>query len=93
MKLRLGPLPRSETVRMTITLSAALKSKLDRYASVHSSAWHEAVDAAALIPHMLEQFIDRDRGFKAASKNRAQISPGGTSEGRRGPPADDCQVE
>lgn len=63
-KLRLGPLPRTEVVKLTIVVSAATKSALDRYASLHSQLHGEKVDAIALIPHMLETFIDRDRGFK-----------------------------
>ena len=30
-KLRLGPLPKTETIRLAITLSAAVKAALDRY--------------------------------------------------------------
>lgn len=64
-KLRLGPLPRSEYVRLTIALSVDLKEALDRYAVVHSQVHGEHVDTAALIPHMLGAFIAHDRGFKA----------------------------
>jgi len=64
-KLRLGPLPRSETVKLTIALPATLKEALDHYAAVHSQMYGEHVDTAALIPHMLGAFIARDRGFKA----------------------------
>lgn len=63
-KLRLGPLPRTESVKLTIALPADLKEALDRYAVVHSQVYGEQVDTAALIPHMLEAFIARDRGFK-----------------------------
>jgi len=63
-KLRLGPLPRTETVKLTVTLSIELKAMLDRYAELHSQAWSEPVDAPALIPHMLQAFMARDRGFR-----------------------------
>lgn len=63
-KLRLGPLPRTETVKLTFACSARLKADLDRYAVLHAQAYGEAVDAATLIPHMLEAFIARDRGFR-----------------------------
>ena len=64
-KLRLGPLPRTETVKLTIVLTTALKADLERYAALHAQAYGESVDAVTLIPHMLESFIMRDRGFKA----------------------------
>jgi hypothetical protein len=70
-KLRLGPLPRSDSVKLTISLTGDLKQALDDYAAAHSHVHGEAVDAATLIPHMLQAFIARDRGFKAIAKKRA----------------------
>lgn len=63
-KLRLGPLPSSGSTKLTFTCPASLKADLDRYATLHSQAYGEAVDAATLIPHMLEAFMAGDRGFK-----------------------------
>lgn len=68
--LRLGPLPKTETVKLTISLTVELKSQLDRYAELHSQTWGEAVDATALVPHMLEAFMARDRGFRQAKSKR-----------------------
>lgn len=67
-KLRLGPLPKTETVKLAITLSSELKTNLDRYAALHAQTWGETVDAPTLIPHILEAFIARDRGFRKACK-------------------------
>jgi hypothetical protein len=64
-KLRLGPLPSTDTVKMTISLPLVLKTQLDRYATLHSETWGETVQASDLIPHMLTQFILRDKAFKA----------------------------
>lgn len=64
-KLRLGPLPKTETVKLTIVLTTALKADLERYAALHAQTYGEPVDAVTLIPHMLELFMMRDRGFKA----------------------------
>lgn len=69
-KLSLGPLPRSESVKLTITLSVELKAELDAYAEVHSRL-HGVVDATALIPHMLSAFVARDRGFKVLRRDSA----------------------
>lgn len=63
-KLRLGRLPKTETVKLTIVLTTALKADLERYATLHAQAYGEPVDAVTLIPHMLESFMMRDRGFK-----------------------------
>ena len=79
-KLRLGPLPKTETVRLAITLSAAVKADLDRYAELYGAAYGEAVDAAALAPHMLAAFMERDRGFRRVRQEPASRSgPGGAS--------------
>lgn len=67
-KLRLGPLPSTDTVKLTITVPVGLKAQLDRYAALHSETWGETVLAADLIPHMLTQFILRDKAFKAATR-------------------------
>lgn len=70
-KLRLGPIPKTEMVKLTITLHAALKTDLDRYAELHAQAWGQPIDTAALIPFMLETFIAHDRGFRKANRGRA----------------------
>ena len=63
-KLRLGPLPKTESIKLTFACPASLKADLDRYASLHAQAYGETVDAMTLIPHMLEAFMAADRGFK-----------------------------
>lgn len=67
-KLRLGPLPNTDTCKLTITLGSELKANLDRYAELHAQTWGEAVDAPTLIPHILDTFIARDRGFRRTCK-------------------------
>ena len=63
-KLRLGPLPSSSSAKFTFTCPASLRADLDRYAAQHAQAYGEAVDAATLIPYMLEAFMAGDRGFR-----------------------------
>lgn len=62
--LRLGPLPKKESVKLTFSCPSDLKAELDRYAALHAQTYGEATDALALIPHMLATFMARDRGFK-----------------------------
>lgn len=63
-KLRLGPLPKAEVIKLTFVCPVSLKADLDRYAAVHVQTYGEAVDAVLLIPYMLEAFMAGDRGFK-----------------------------
>jgi hypothetical protein len=71
-KLRLGPLPKTETVKLTITLTVTLKADLERYAALHAQTYGEPIEVATLIPHMLEAFMARDRGFKKSRGSDSQ---------------------
>ena len=73
-KLRLGPLPKTESIKLTFACPASLKADLDRYASLHAQAYGEAVDAEKLIPHMLEAFMAGDRGFRKGTATRSAPS-------------------
>jgi len=70
VKLALGPLARTDLVKVTVALSYTLKEELDKYAEVHSTAWGQNVEAADLIPHMLAQFLSKDRQFRKAIKEK-----------------------
>ncbi|QTD44141.1 DUF2274 domain-containing protein [Ottowia testudinis] len=74
-KLRLGPLPKAESIKLTFACPASLKADLDRYAVLHAQAYGEAVDAATLIPHMLQAFMARDRAFGRIKAERILVSP------------------
>lgn len=79
--LRLGPLPKTSRVKVTVMLPEKLKMDLDRYAELHSARWNETIDAVDLIPHMLESFVARDRAFKRASpSSRQSMSRPGPAE-------------
>ncbi|WP_144150325.1 DUF2274 domain-containing protein [Paraburkholderia sp. BCC1885] len=73
-KLRLGPLPKTESIKLTFACPISLKTDLDRYAALHAQTYGEAVDTTTLIPHMLEAFMAGDRGFRrvVAKRERPQ---------------------
>nr|WP_242701080.1 MULTISPECIES: DUF2274 domain-containing protein [Acidovorax] len=66
--MSLGPIPKPEAVKLTISVSAELKAQLDAYAEVHGRLHQAPVDAVALIPHMLAAFMARDRAFKVMAR-------------------------
>lgn len=72
-KLRLGPVPKSESVKLTITISARLRDDLDLYAALHSELHGTVVDATTLAPLMLETFVARDKGFRAARARQMKV--------------------
>ncbi|WJM85285.1 DUF2274 domain-containing protein [Dickeya chrysanthemi] len=63
-KLWLGPLPKTESTKLTFACPASLKADLDLYVALHAQTYGEVVDAATLIPYVLEAFMVGDRGFK-----------------------------
>ena len=71
-RLSLGPIPKPDAVKLTITVSAELKAQLDAYAEVHGRLHQAPVNAIALVPHMLEAFMARDRGFRSARRQATE---------------------
>ena len=51
-KLRLGPIPKHDVVKLTITLSARLKADLERYAQLHTEAWGGGSKGSPLAPNL-----------------------------------------
>lgn len=82
-KLSLGPLRSTATIRLTVVLPSALKDSLERYAALHTQIYGEPVSVEALIPHMLEAFVQRDRGFRrpAEQAGRRTVARGPTRRG------------
>ena len=74
-KLRLGPLPKTESTKLNFACPASSKADLDLdldlYAALHAQAYGETVDAVTLIPHMLEAFMAVDRGFRKGGAGKA----------------------
>jgi hypothetical protein len=72
VKLRLGPLPRTDTIKVSVGLTFELKDRLERYAKAHSEVWGQEVSASDLIPHILEAFLRGDRAFKRMTTGRRE---------------------
>jgi hypothetical protein len=66
---------------LTIGVNAQLKQQLDEYAATHSQLHGEPVDAVTLIPHMLQAFIMRDRGFRRMAAKVAAAAQQSTDAG------------
>lgn len=69
-RLSLGPLRNATTVKLTIVLPSTLKASLECYAALHAQIHGEPVSVETLIPHMLEAFVQRDRGFKRSPSSK-----------------------
>jgi hypothetical protein len=74
--LKLGPLPKHSTVKLTIVLPAPFKEELDAYAAEHSRQHDEPVKSAELITHILETFLRADRALCSRRKQMRQAQTG-----------------
>ena len=75
-ELKLGRLPDRKPVKITISVSAALDKKLQSYAEAYRAAYGEDEKVSELIPFILEQFLDGDRGFAKTNKQREAANNG-----------------
>ena len=73
-ELKLGKLPDRKPVKITIMASATLDKKLNSYAEAYHAAYGEDEKVGDLIPFMLEQFLDGDRGFAKARREKEPAS-------------------
>lgn len=73
-ELKLAKLPDRKPVKIAITISPNLNKKLDAYADAYKGAYGDEEKVTDLIPFMLEQFLDGDRGFKGKRRARKSAS-------------------
>lgn len=69
MSLRLDKLPDRTPVRMSLAVEPTLAEALTDYAEIYRQTYGEEEKPEALIPAMLEQFLNSDAGFKRARKS------------------------
>lgn len=75
MTLKLEQLPDRESVKITFTADADLKSALNDYAEIYRRTYGRKESVAELIPYMLDAFMNADPGFKRARKELAGARP------------------
>lgn len=68
--LKLAKLPNRTPVKITILVSPELHQALRAYSKLYREAYGQAESVADLIPYMLESFLDADRAFARARKER-----------------------
>jgi len=71
MNLKLPKLPDRSPVKHTITVMPELERKLRDYAELYKETYGEAEPIEALIPYMLDAFLEADRRFSKTSKASA----------------------
>lgn len=79
VNLKLAKLPDRTPVKITITVSPDLNQALQEYAALYRETYGEAEPVPQLIPYMLESFLESDRSFAKARKEK-QLEGGARSE-------------
>ncbi len=75
MDLKLAKLPDRTPVKITVTVSPELNRSLQSYAELYRATYGEQESVPELIPFMLEGFLDADRRFTKALKEKAGAKP------------------
>jgi hypothetical protein len=84
--IKLAKLPDRTPVKISISVLPALNGALEAYAAFYNEAYGQSETVAELIPYMLQNFLDGDRGFaKALKAGEVADSPASASPvtGRR----------
>jgi hypothetical protein len=68
--LKLAKLPDRNPVKITITVRPELNAVLRAYAEFYRKSYGEEETVAELIPYMLQTFLESDRGFSKAVKDK-----------------------
>lgn len=83
--LKLGKLPDREPVKIAFKASPELARMLRDYAAVYRAAYGEDEPIEELVPFILTAFLESDRGFAKARKDKATVeSP--PDDGATSPP-------
>ena len=69
-EIKLQRLPDRTPVKLTVTLSPELNSALVDYAAVYATAYGREEPVAELVPAILASFLEGDRAFQAARRQR-----------------------
>lgn len=69
-ELKLSKLPDRSPVRVTVTLWPELNANLRMYAGLYRESYGQEESVTELIPFMLQAFLDGDRNFARALKDR-----------------------
>ena len=69
--LKLAKLPDRKPVRIPIVVSPDLSRALHNYAELYRETYGQSETVSQLIPYMLESFLNADRQFAKALKERS----------------------
>ncbi len=69
-ELKLPRLPDRNPVKITITIRPELNAALCAYAELYHESYGDEETVAELVPYMLQSFLESDRSFAKAMKDK-----------------------
>lgn len=80
------------SVQIRVSLAGDLNAEIERYASYYEHVHGESVDSKALIPEILDAFLEADREFQTWSRSNGSSSHSGGAVGASSSGADKPQA-
>jgi hypothetical protein len=70
-ELKLAKLPDRTPMKLTVSITPDLSRALNEYAAIYRDLYGQEEAIADLVPHMLNAFLESDRGFAKARREIA----------------------
>jgi hypothetical protein len=74
--MKLAKLPERKRVRLIVQISPDLHDRLKSYADLYEKSYGSYEEIEALVPFMIEGFLDEDKAFQKSAPNRSIKSAG-----------------
>ena len=68
MTLKIGAISKRKPRKLTLSLPPHLDDALEDYVAIHARVHGDEVSANDIALRMIEEFLEKDRGFKRARK-------------------------
>ena len=79
--MKLHPIQSLPSVKLALRIPGKLQTALTSYAAYYRESTGHAIEVRSLVVHMVEQFVDTDRGFQMW-RRRTQSGPKGEATTR-----------
>jgi hypothetical protein len=74
--MKLAKLPERKRVRLIVQISPDLHERLKSYANLYEKSYGSVEEIEALVPFMIEGFLDEDKAFQKSAQNHTTKSAG-----------------
>jgi hypothetical protein len=80
--MKLAKLPERKRIRLIIQVSIDQHDRLKAYATLYETSYGSCEEIEALVPFMIDTFLDEDKSFQRSEQNRTTKSAGKVTKKR-----------